>query len=78
MRQAGVGHHWEIGPVQYPAAVDYFGYLMKSLVGDDYMAQRFLDLNRADPAFMTGGMKVTVDVRSRLVRILLSGPADPE
>ena len=45
VRQAGVGHHWEIGPVRYPAAVDYFGYLMKSLVGGDYMAQRFLDLN---------------------------------
>ncbi len=45
VRQAGVGHHWRIGPVRYPAAVDYFGYLMKSLVGNDYMAQRFLDLN---------------------------------
>ena len=47
VRQAGVGHHWEIGPVHYPAAVDYFGYLMKSLVGGDYMAQRFFDLNRS-------------------------------
>ncbi len=45
VRQAGVGQHWRIGSVDYPAAVDYFGYSMKSLVGGDYMAQRFLDLN---------------------------------
>jgi len=42
------------------------------------LPQRIIEDLRADPAFMTGGMKVTVDVRSRLVRILLSGPADPE
>ena len=45
VRRAGVGQRWEIGSVGYPAAVDYFGYLMKSLVGGDYMAQRFLDFN---------------------------------
>lgn len=43
--RAGVGRHWEIGPVRNPSGVDYFGYLMKSLVGGDYMAERFLDLN---------------------------------
>ena len=74
VRQAGVGQHWEIGPVHYPAAVDYFGYLMKSLVGGDYMAQRFLGLNgsperrrliHSSPGFWREGVGGRTVTRSR-------------
>ena len=45
VRRAGVGRHWEIDTVHDQSGVEYFGYPMKSLVGGDYMAERFIELN---------------------------------
>ena len=44
VRRSGVGNHWAMDPVKNPGP-SYFAYPMKALAGEDYEAERFLELN---------------------------------
>jgi len=40
VRRVGIGHHWKVGPINNPQP-GFFGYPMKSVVGEDYEVERF-------------------------------------
>ena len=44
VQRAGIGDRWMIDAITNPQP-GYFGYPMKSLAGEDYEVERFLDLN---------------------------------